>query len=151
MSTKKRQLLIIDNEPDQVEIREQWLKEANYDVHGVATLSGAWSYIEYLTEKNKKTPLILLDIMMPISDDLDWLEDYEKDQYQVSAPTAGLSFAIKLKKVYPEIQLAWHSVRGKTEPPVKKQCERLGFSVVQKDLQNRTEFLNEIKEAFPNE
>lgn len=143
------QLLIVDNEPESIVIRGQWLKEDGYKVFTVTTLSGAWDYInDYREDNNGELPQILLDIMMPTIDDLDWLSEYEQDNTKITAPTAGLEFAEKLKKTYPKIVVCWHSVRHKTELAVAKKTEKLGFGIIQKDLQNRTEFLKEINKVF---
>jgi len=141
------ELLLVDNEPDQIEIRHKWLEESNYKVSIATTLYGAWCFIEaYHQEHEGKSPLVLLDIMMPITNDLDWLESSEVEK--ISSPIAGLVFAEKLQKKYPDILVAWHSVRDQLEPPVKDYVDMLGFKIIQKDLQSRTEFIKEVNECF---
>jgi CheY-like chemotaxis protein len=142
-------ILLVDNEQDSVETRAKWLGEEGYSVFSVTTLSGAWEYIKDYLEERKALPLILLDIMMPTIDDLEWLSEYDDElRARITAPTAGLEFADKLNKTYPDIKVAWHSVRHKTEPVVAKKITALGFNIIQKDLQNRTEFINEIRKVF---
>ena len=142
-------ILLVDNEQDSVDTRLKWLDEAGYTATPITTLSGAWACIEdYKDENNGKLPLVLLDIMMPTIGDLDWLSDYEKEKLKITAPTAGLVFAEKLKETYSDIKIAWHSVRHSDEIAVAEKIKKLGFGLVQKDLQNQTEFLKEIKEVF---
>lgn len=142
-------ILLVDNEQDSVDTRLKWLDEAGYTATPITTLSGAWTCIEdYKDENNGKLPLVLLDIMMPTIGDLDWLSDYEEEKLKITAPTAGLVFAEKLKETYSDIKIAWHSVRHSDEVAVAEKIKKLGFGLVQKDLQNKTEFLNEIKEVF---
>ncbi len=142
-------ILLVDNEQDSVDTRLKWLDEAGYSAIPITTLSGAWACIEdYKQEHNGKLPLVLLDIMMPTIGDLDWLSDYEEEKLKITAPTAGLVFAEKLQETYSDIKIAWHSVRHSDEVAVAEKIKKLGFGLVQKDLQNKTEFLNEIKEVF---
>lgn len=142
-------ILLVDNEQDSVDTRLKWLDEAGYTATPITTLSGAWTCIEdYKDENNGKLPLVLLDIMMPTIGDLDWLSDYEEEKLKITAPTAGLVFAEKLQETYSDIKIAWHSVRHSDEVAVAEKIKKLGFGLVQKDLQNKTEFLNEIKEVF---
>lgn len=142
-------ILLVDNEQDSVDTRLKWLDEAGYTATPITTLSGAWACIEdYKDENNGKLPLVLLDIMMPTIGDLDWLSDYEEEKLKITAPTAGLVFAEKLQETYSDIKIAWHSVRHSDEVAVAEKIKKLGFGLVQKDLQNKTEFLNEIKEVF---
>lgn len=150
MSKKNMDILMVDNEPDMVEIRMKWLQEDGYRSYIVTTLSGAWEFIEdYVADNDGMLPLVLLDIMMPIFDDLDWVSSgYERDNMEITAPTAGLVFAEKLQEVYPDIKISWHSVREGSEVAVTKQIKKLGFAIVQKDLQGKTEFLKEIKVAY---
>jgi len=147
--SNKLDILLVDNEQDSVETRLKWLEEGGYSPIPVTTLSGAWACIEdFQNENSGLLPLILLDIMMPTIGDLDWLTDYEKDNTKITAPTAGLEFAEKLKKTYPNIKVAWHSVRHKDELAVAQKIKELGFGLIQKDLQNKVEFLKEVNEAF---
>ena len=149
---KRKDLLLVDNEQDSIETRLKWLSEEGYSAVPVATLSGAWEFIkDFHKEHEEKLPLILLDIMMPTIDDLDWLPEYERKSLKITAPTAGLVFAEKLKETYPEIKIAWHSVRHRDEVAVDQQIKKLGFSLIQKDLQNKTEFIKEIKAVFIDE
>lgn len=147
--SQEKDILLVDNEQDSVETRLKWLLEGGYKPIPVTTLSGAWRYIEDFKEENGgKLPLILLDIMMPTIDDLDWLAEYERELFPITAPTAGLVFAEKLKATYPTIKIAWHSVRHRDEVAVAQQINKLKFGIVQKDLQNKTEFLKEINAVF---
>ena len=142
-------ILLVDNEQDTVDTRLKWLEEAGYTAIPITTLSGAWECIEdYTNEHEGKLPLILLDIMMPTIGDLDWLSDYERERLKITAPTAGLVFAEKLQETFSDIKIAWHSVRHGDEVAVAEKIKKLGFGLIQKDLQNKTEFLNEIEAVF---
>lgn len=144
-----KQILLVDNEPDTISSRRNWLIEDGYDVEMVTTLSGAWQYItDFAEEHDGKLPLVLLDIMMPTIGDADFFSEHEKHKFKLSAPTAGLAFAEKLQGKYSKIKILWHSVRHESEPVVAERIKKLKYKIVQKDLQNRTQFLQEVKEGF---
>jgi len=91
-SGQSRDILLVENEQESVEIRLKWLREGGYNPFPLPTLSGAWQYIiDYKEDHSDKLPLVLLDIMMPTIGDLDWLTDYEKANTKIrSLSSSGI-------------------------------------------------------------
>lgn len=142
-------ILMIDDDPSYLETRKEWLEEAGYEVTFISSLEGGFEHIEDHYAENQTTPWILLDIMMPTIDDIGWLSTLEQNNNElVFAPTIGLLFAQKLKRKYPNIKIVWHSVRHKTEIPVKKMAKKLNFPVIEKSLQNKNDFIKQINKGF---
>ena len=75
MKTKKFKILLVDDEPDIVEIISYSLKNANYDVYS------AFNGLEAIkVAKSIKPDLIILDVMMPEMDGIEACEIIRKDQ-----------------------------------------------------------------------
>ena len=75
MKTKKFKILLVDDEPDIVEIISYSLKNANYDVYSA---SNGLEAIKLA--KSIKPDLIILDVMMPEMDGIEACEIIRKDQ-----------------------------------------------------------------------
>lgn len=75
MKTKKFKILLVDDEPDIVEIISYSLKNANYDVYSA---SNGLEAIK--VAKSIKPDLIILDVMMPEMDGIEACEIIRKDQ-----------------------------------------------------------------------
>jgi len=79
-SVNKRLILIIEDEPFQVEIYEKVIKEAGFKVESLMCGKGALERLEEIKAKKKERPdLILLDIVLPDVDGLDILEKAKSD------------------------------------------------------------------------
>jgi len=142
-------ILMIDDDPSYLETRKEWLEEAGYEVTFISSLEGGFEHIKDYYTETQTTPWVLLDIMMPTIDDIGWLSISEQNNNElVFAPTIGLLFAKKLKHQYPDIKIAWHSVRHKTEARVKEMASELNFAVIEKNLQNPSTFIQQIKKGF---
>ena len=75
MKTKKFKILLVDDEPDIVEIISYSLKNANYDVYS------AFNGLEAIkVAKSIKPDLIILDVMMPEMDGIEACEIIREDQ-----------------------------------------------------------------------
>ena len=75
MKTKKFKILLVDDEPDIVEIISYSLKNANYDVYSA---SNGLEAIK--VAKSIKPDLIILDVMMPEMDGIEACEIIREDQ-----------------------------------------------------------------------
>ena len=75
MKTKKFKILLVDDEPDIVEIISYSLKNANYDVYSA---SNGLEAIKLA--KSIKPDLIILDVMMPEMDGIEACEIIREDQ-----------------------------------------------------------------------
>ena len=75
MKTKKFKILLVDDEPDLIEIISYSLKNANYDVYSA---SNGLEAIK--VAKSIKPDLILLDVMMPEMDGIEACEIIREDQ-----------------------------------------------------------------------
>ena len=75
MKTKKFKILLVDDEPDIVEIISYSLKNANYDIYSAANGLEAIKLA-----KSIKPDLIILDVMMPEMDGIEACEIIRKDQ-----------------------------------------------------------------------
>jgi two-component system alkaline phosphatase synthesis response regulator PhoP len=75
LKTKKFKILLVDDEPDIVEIISYSLKNANYDVYSA---SNGLEAIKLA--KSIKPDLIILDVMMPEMDGIEACEIIRKDQ-----------------------------------------------------------------------
>jgi CheY-like chemotaxis protein len=149
MDTKNKYILMIDDDSSYLETRKKWLEEVGYEVSFISSLEGGFEYIEDYYADTQTTPWVLLDIMMPTIDDIGWLSVTEQSNDPlVFAPTIGLLFAKKLKDKYPNIRICWHSVRYEKEPQVKKMSDKLKFTAIQKSLQNKDEFIQQVKKGF---
>jgi len=75
LKTKKFKILLVDDEPDIVEIISYSLKNANYDVYS------AFNGLEAIkVAKSIKPDLIILDVMMPEMDGIEACEIIREDQ-----------------------------------------------------------------------
>ena len=75
MKTKKFKILLVDDEPDIVEIISYSLKNANYDVYSASNGLDAIK-----VAKSIKPDLIILDVMMPEMDGIEACEIIREDQ-----------------------------------------------------------------------
>jgi two-component system alkaline phosphatase synthesis response regulator PhoP len=75
LKTKKFKILLVDDEPDIVEIISYSLKNANYDVHSA---SNGLEAIKLA--KSIRPDLIILDVMMPEMDGIEACEIIREDQ-----------------------------------------------------------------------
>jgi DNA-binding response OmpR family regulator len=73
---EKRTILLVDDEPDIVNLTERFLRQGNYSV---VTCSNGKEAMRILEEKHEEIALILLDIMMPGKSGYSVLKDIKAD------------------------------------------------------------------------
>ena len=77
---EKRTILLVDDEPDIVNLTERFLEKGNYNT---ITCSNGKEAMRILEEKHEEIALILLDIMMPGKSGYSVLKDIKADdQYK---------------------------------------------------------------------
>ena len=73
---EKRTILIVDDEPDVVNLTERFLEKGNLNT---ISCSNGKEAMRILKEKHAEIALILLDIMMPVKSGYSVLEDIKRD------------------------------------------------------------------------
>lgn len=96
MNSKKKKILIVDDDPDNVELLVSRLMQNGYDT--VTAYDGSQAVQKAVSEK---PDLILLDYMMPVSDGLKVYENYQMNVHIKHIPviiiTACVDRGIKEK------------------------------------------------------
>lgn len=141
-------ILMVDDEPDYNQARQEWLVKAGFKVQTIVELDAAWEYLLSCADENTFPKLIILDIMMPIDPKAIWVDDQQKSN--ISGTIAGLLFAEKIKndKIGKNIKIVFLTVRNSLEPEVKNFVSRLQISIIEKGLMGESEFVQLIKEQI---
>ncbi len=76
MENKKLTILVIDDDPVNLEILRDYLEDESFNVHAVES---AFDGLSYLRANPKQVNLILLDRMMPMMDGVTFVETQSAD------------------------------------------------------------------------
>jgi len=86
MSQRTQRILVVDDEPDMVDILQLYLQDAGYEV--ITALSG----LEAIRKAKSMTPdLILLDLLMTPVDGYEVMKELQEDQKACNIPIVILT------------------------------------------------------------
>lgn len=129
MATKPK-ILIVDDEPFNVDYLEQELEEANYDTLSAANGQEALAKVE-----SEAPDLVLLDIMMPVMDGFEVLRRLKSNPSTRHIPVIVISATNNLESVAKGIQLGAEDYLPKPFEPVLLHA-RLFSSLEKKRLRD---------------
>jgi adenylate cyclase len=124
-------ILIVDDEPFNVDYLEQELEEASYRI---ITASNGKEALDQV--RSEKPDLILLDIMMPVMDGFDVLEQLKVDPFLRHIPVIVISAVNDLESVVKGIQLGAEDYLPKPFEPTLLHA-RISASLEKKSLRDQ--------------
>jgi class 3 adenylate cyclase len=124
-------ILIVDDEPFNVDYLEQELEEMNYNIIIASNGRDALNLV-----RSEKPDLILLDIMMPVMDGFAVLEDLKADPHLRNIPVIVISAVNDLESVVKGIQLGAEDYLPKPFEPTLLHA-RISASLEKKSLRDQ--------------
>jgi len=128
---KRPKILIVDDEPFNVDYLEQELEDLEYDT--VSATDGQETLVKVMTES---PDVILLDIMMPIMDGFEVLSHLKSDPYTRDIPVIVISAANDLPSVVKGIEMGAEDFLPKPFDPVLLRA-RINASLEKKEWHDR--------------
>lgn len=124
-------ILIVDDEPFNVDYLEQELEELNYDIIIAGNGKDALDQV-----RSEKPDLILLDIMMPVMDGFAVLEELKADPFMRHIPIIVISAVNDLESVVKGIKLGAEDYLPKPFEPTLLHA-RISASLEKKSLRDQ--------------